>query len=91
MTAYFVIPPDQRPRIRIYDTGAMSASEALNRAVQEGRQFVVANRSLEMQARFRRERFEIGSRPAGENQFDRARRPHVPPGLNQHGEVFPRL
>jgi len=41
LTAYFVIPPDQRPMVRVYDTGAMSVSAAIARATQEGAQFIV--------------------------------------------------
>ena len=41
LTAYFVVPPQQRPPVRVYDTGAMSVPAALARATREGAQFIV--------------------------------------------------
>lgn len=41
MTALFLSPSGQRPRVRVYDTATMSASDAITRAAQEGAQFVV--------------------------------------------------
>ncbi len=41
MTAYYVGSPSGRPRIRIYDTGALSVSEAVNQATADGADFIV--------------------------------------------------
>jgi outer membrane PBP1 activator LpoA protein len=41
MTALYQVPAAQRPRVRVYDTGEISAAEAIARARQEGAEFVV--------------------------------------------------
>jgi len=41
LTAYYVNPPSARPRVRIYDTSAMSVAEAVQHATQAGAQFIV--------------------------------------------------
>lgn len=41
MTAYFQIPASQRPRLRVFDTAAISAAEAISRAREEGAEFIV--------------------------------------------------
>ena len=41
LTAYYVNPAAQRPRIRIYDTAQMSIAEAVTRATQDGAEFIV--------------------------------------------------
>lgn len=41
MTALYQVPVAQRPRIRVYDTGEISAAEAITRARQEGAEFIV--------------------------------------------------
>jgi hypothetical protein len=41
MSAYFQSPADERPRVRIYDTGTHSVAEALTQASQLGADFVV--------------------------------------------------
>lgn len=41
MTAYYQTPPAQRPRVRIYDTNEQGAANAINRAIQEGANFIV--------------------------------------------------
>jgi uncharacterized protein len=41
MTALYQVPVTQRPRVRIYDTGEISAAEAITRARSEGAEFIV--------------------------------------------------
>ena len=41
MTALYQVPVAQRPRVRVYDTGEISAAEAITRARQEGAEFIV--------------------------------------------------
>jgi outer membrane PBP1 activator LpoA protein len=41
MTAYFLAPPGERPRVRIYDTGTQSVAEALTQAARQGADFIV--------------------------------------------------
>lgn len=41
MTAYYQSPPDQRPRVRVYDTSGITAAQAINHAVQDGATFIV--------------------------------------------------
>jgi len=41
MTAYFQTPLSQRPRLRLFDTGEISAAEAITRAREEGAEFIV--------------------------------------------------
>ena len=41
MTAYFLAPPSERPRVRIYDTGTLSVAEALTQAARQGADFIV--------------------------------------------------
>jgi outer membrane PBP1 activator LpoA protein len=41
LTGLYVAPAAQRPRVRIYDTGSVSVSEAVGRATQEGAEFIV--------------------------------------------------
>ena len=41
LTAYYVNPASQRPRVRVYDTAATSAAEAITRASAEGADFIV--------------------------------------------------
>ena len=41
MTAYYHAPASDRPRVRVYDTGEMSAAEAIGRAVDEGAELIV--------------------------------------------------
>ena len=41
MTALYQVPVSQRPRVRVYDTGEISAAEAITRARQEGAEFIV--------------------------------------------------
>jgi outer membrane PBP1 activator LpoA protein len=41
MTAYFQAPARERPRVRIYDTGTQSVSEALSQAARQGADFIV--------------------------------------------------
>jgi len=41
LTAYFVNPAADRPRVRIYDTGAGSVADIVERAVREGAEFIV--------------------------------------------------
>jgi uncharacterized protein len=41
LTAYYVSPAGERPRIRIYDTGDASVAEAVDRAVRDGADFIV--------------------------------------------------
>ena len=41
MTALYQVPVAQRPRVRVYDTGEVSAAEAITRARQEGAEFIV--------------------------------------------------
>lgn len=41
MTGLYQVPVAQRPRLRVYDTGEVSAAEAITRARQEGAEFIV--------------------------------------------------
>ncbi len=41
LTAYYVGPSAERPRLRLYDTGSRSVSEAVDDAVRAGAQFIV--------------------------------------------------
>jgi outer membrane PBP1 activator LpoA protein len=41
MTGLYQVPVAQRPRVRVYDTGEVSAAEAITRARQEGAEFIV--------------------------------------------------
>jgi outer membrane PBP1 activator LpoA protein len=41
MTAYFLAPPSERPRVRVYDTGTQSVADALTQAVRQGADFIV--------------------------------------------------
>jgi uncharacterized protein len=41
LTAHFQVPASERPRVRIYDTGEMSAAEAIGGAINEGAQLIV--------------------------------------------------
>jgi len=41
MTAYYQAPAAERPRVRIYDTGAQSVAEALTQAMSAGASFIV--------------------------------------------------
>ena len=41
MTALYQVPVSQRPRVRVYDTGEISAAEAIARARQQGAEFIV--------------------------------------------------
>jgi len=41
MTAYYQTPAEQRPRVRIYDTGAQSVAQALTAAASAGADFIV--------------------------------------------------
>src|SRR4029077_17401358 len=41
MTAYYETVPAERPRVRIYDTGAVSIADALAQATQQGADFIV--------------------------------------------------
>jgi outer membrane PBP1 activator LpoA protein len=41
MAAFYQTPPAQRPQIRVYDTGETGVGEILNRANQDGAQFIV--------------------------------------------------
>ena len=41
MTAYYQVPPGQRPRVHIYDTGTLSVAEALTQATRAGAEFIV--------------------------------------------------
>jgi outer membrane PBP1 activator LpoA protein len=41
MTAYYQVPVDQRPRVRVYDTGTQSVAQALAQASSAGADFVV--------------------------------------------------
>jgi len=41
MTAWFQAPVASRPRVRLYDTGAVSIADALARAAQDGADFIV--------------------------------------------------
>ncbi len=41
LTAYYVSPSAERPRIRLYDTGSSSVAEAVDSAVRAGAQFIV--------------------------------------------------
>jgi len=41
MTAYYQLPANARPRVRIYDTGAQSVADALTQATGAGADFIV--------------------------------------------------
>jgi outer membrane PBP1 activator LpoA protein len=41
LTAYFQAPARERPRVRIYDTGSQSVSDALTQAARQGADFIV--------------------------------------------------
>ena len=41
LTAFYLSPAAERPRVHIYDTATMSAADAIARATQEGAQFIV--------------------------------------------------
>ena len=41
MTAYYQLPPNERPRVQIYDTGTQSVAEALTQALGAGADIVV--------------------------------------------------
>ena len=41
MTAYYQLPPNERPRVQIYDTGSQSVADALTQAMSAGADFVV--------------------------------------------------
>ncbi|MBV9621149.1 MAG: penicillin-binding protein activator [Gammaproteobacteria bacterium] len=41
LTAYYQSSPEDRPRLRVYDTGAQSVAEALAEANQQGAEFIV--------------------------------------------------
>jgi outer membrane PBP1 activator LpoA protein len=41
MTAYFQAPPEQRPRVQVYDTGTQSVAQALAAASRQGADFIV--------------------------------------------------
>ena len=41
LAGFYLRPTAERPRVRVYDTGTMSASEAITRATQDGAQFIV--------------------------------------------------
>ena len=41
MTAYYQAPAEQRPRVRIYDTGTESVAQALTAAREQGADFIV--------------------------------------------------
>jgi outer membrane PBP1 activator LpoA protein len=41
LTAYYQTPADQRPRVRVYDTGAQSIAQALTQAGSAGADFIV--------------------------------------------------
>ena len=41
MTAYYQMPASQRPRLRVLDTGEISAAEAITRARDEGAEFII--------------------------------------------------
>src|SRR6266478_1371620 len=41
MTAYYQAPADERPRVRVYDTGTHSVAEALAQAARQGADFIV--------------------------------------------------
>ena len=41
MTAYYQVPPAERPRVQIYDTGAQSVADALTQATAAGANFIV--------------------------------------------------
>src|SRR5882762_6694360 len=41
MTAYYQAAADQRPRVRVYDTGTHSVAEALTQAARQGADFIV--------------------------------------------------
>jgi outer membrane PBP1 activator LpoA protein len=41
MSAYYQAPAAERPRVRVYDTGALSISDALTQAREQGADFIV--------------------------------------------------
>jgi outer membrane PBP1 activator LpoA protein len=41
MTAYYQLPPGERPRVQIYDTGSQSVADALAQAIGAGADFIV--------------------------------------------------
>jgi outer membrane PBP1 activator LpoA protein len=41
MTAYYQVPANERPRLRIYDTGSMSIADALTQAMSAGADIIV--------------------------------------------------
>ena len=41
MTAYYQVPPAERPRVQIYDTGSQSIADALTQATAAGANFIV--------------------------------------------------
>ena len=41
MTAYYQVPPAERPRVQIYDTGSQSVADALAKAIAAGADFIV--------------------------------------------------
>jgi outer membrane PBP1 activator LpoA protein len=41
MTAYYQLPPAERPRLQIYDTGSQSVADALTQATAAGADFIV--------------------------------------------------
>jgi len=41
MTAYYQAPANERPHVRIYDTGTLSIAEALKQAHEQGAEFIV--------------------------------------------------
>jgi outer membrane PBP1 activator LpoA protein len=41
MTAYYQLPPAERPRVQIYDTGSQSIADALTQAIATGADFIV--------------------------------------------------
>jgi outer membrane PBP1 activator LpoA protein len=41
MTAYYQLPPNSRPRLRVYDTATVSISEAIGSASAAGAEFIV--------------------------------------------------
>jgi outer membrane PBP1 activator LpoA protein len=41
MTAYYQVPPSERPRLLVYDTGSLSVADALTQAMSAGADFIV--------------------------------------------------
>jgi len=41
MTAYYQLPPGERPRVEVYDTGSQSVADALTQAIGAGADFIV--------------------------------------------------